>query len=230
MMNFPTPQLNELFESSKPIKGIISIWGGSGVGKTTLALQIAINAANVGNVVFIYSKPNFPYEKVGKILRDNPSNILNNINFISALNFADLNTIVLNLELLILTFLKENKTVINLIVIDSITDLYRLELNKDKKEKNVRLNYQLNQILANLYYLNDTYGTEILIVNELSRKKYNDSTKEVQSGGQVMDYWTNSSIKISRTKKLNVRKFNIIKDSETKSFQLLSNLAEHGFG
>ena len=102
--------------------------------------------------------------------------------------------------------------------------------NKDKKEKNFRLNYQLNQILANLYYLNDTYGTEILIVNELSRKKYNDSTKEVQSGGQVMDYWTNSSIKISRTKKLNVRKFNIIKDSETKPFQLLSNLAEHGFG
>ena len=230
MMNFPTPQLNELFESSKPIKGIISIWGGSGVGKTTLALQIAMSAGKLGNIIFIYSKPNFPYEKVGKLLSGNPSNILNNLNFISALNFADLNTIILNLELLILTFLKENKSVINLIVIDSITDLYRLELNKDKKEKNVRLNYQLNQILANLYYLNDTYGTEILIVNELSRKKYNDSTKEVQSGGQVMDYWTNSSIKISRTKKLNVRKFNIIKDSETKSFQLLSNLAEHGFG
>jgi len=158
------------------------------------------------------------------------SHILNNIIFIFALNFVDLNSIVFNLELLILHFLKENKTPIKLIVIDSITDLYRLELNRDKKEKNFRLNYQLNQILAILYYINDTYGTEILIVNEISRKNEGDATKEVQSGGNVVDYWIKSSIQISRTKKLNVRRFNIIKDPEMKSFHFLIDLSENGFG
>ena len=228
-MNFPTPQLNGIFDSSKPINGILSIWGDFGVGKTTFALQIAMNSAKLGEVVYIYSKPNFPYEKVGKILSDNPSNILNNITFISSLNFTDLNSIVLKLEFLILDYLNENKTPMDLIIIDSITDLYRLELNRDKKEKNVLLNYQLNQMLASLYHINENYGTEVLIVNELSRKNYDDYTKEVQSGGKVMDYWVRNSIKISRTKKLNIRMFEITKHPEMKTFQFLSDLTEHGF-
>lgn len=228
-MNFPTPKLNEFFDSCKPIHGILSIFGDFGVGKTTLALQIAMNTAMKGSVLFVYSKPNLPYGKVGKILSDKSSNILNNIILISVLNFADLNTLVFNLEFLILNFLKESKILINLIVIDSITDLYRLELNKEKKEKNFFLNYQLNQILGNLYYINETYGTEILIVNELSRKSYNDSAKEVQSGGRVMDYWVTNSIKIGRTKKLNVRKFILMKEPKKETFQLLSNLEENGF-
>ncbi|MFX1453722.1 MAG: hypothetical protein ACFFCM_23025, partial [Promethearchaeota archaeon] len=220
----------EFFDSSKPIEGITSIWGDFGVGKTTLALQIALNSAKVGKIVFIYSKPNFPYEKVRKILNSNPSHILNNITFISALNFADLSTSVLNLELLNLTFLKEIKTCINLIVIDSITDLYRLKLNRDKKEKNVRLNYQLNQILANLSYINESYGTEILIVNEISRKNYEDFAIEIQSGGKVMDYWVSGSIKISRTNKLNVRNLKIMKPSVKKILKVSSLLSENGFG
>ena len=229
-MHFPTPKLNEFFDTSKPIDGIISIFGDFGVGKTTLALQVAMNAAKKGNVVFFYSKANFPYEKVGKLLNDYSSQILNNLMFISALSFTDLILTVQNLELLILTSLKENDPSVNLIVIDSITDLYRLELNKDKKEKNFRLNYQLNQILANLYYINESYGPEILIVNELSRKSYENSTKEVQSGGKVMDYWVRNSVKISRTKKLNVRKFKTTKDLEALSLRFLSDLSEHGFG
>ncbi|MFX1442801.1 MAG: hypothetical protein ACFFHV_05250 [Promethearchaeota archaeon] len=228
-MNFPTPKLNEFFNSSKPISGILSVFGDFGVGKTTLALQIAMKTAKEGPIVFIYSKPNFPYEKVSKILNEKSSHILNNIIFICALNFADLCTLVFNLELLTLTFLKEIKTPIRLIVIDSITDLYRLELNRDKKEKNFSLNYQLNQILAILYNINDTYRTEILIVNEISRKNYGDTTKEVQSGGNVVDYWIKSSIQIRRTKKLNVRKLSLIKDSEIKSFNFLLDLSEYGF-
>ncbi len=229
-MNFPTAKLNEFFDTSNPITGILSIFGDFGVGKTTLALQVAMKAAKKGNVVFIYSKPNFPYEKVGKLLNDYSSQILDNIIFISALTFADLIPIVQNIEFLILSSLKENNSLINLIVIDSITDLYRLELNKDKKEKNVHLNYQLNQILANLCYINKVYGTEILVVNELSRKSYENSTKEVQSGGKVMDYWVKNSVKISRTKKLNMRKFKTKREPEILSIKFLSDLSEHGFG
>jgi RecA/RadA recombinase len=229
-MNFPTPKLNDFFETSKPITGILSIFGDLGVGKTTLALQIAISAATKGKVVYFYSKPNFPYEKVGKLLKDYPSQILNNVIFISILNFTDLIPTVENLELLILNSLKENKLSINLILIDSLTDLYRLELNKDKKKKNVHLNYQLNHILANLCYINELFGSEILIVNELSRKSYENSTKEMQSGGKVMDYWVRNSVKISRTKKLNVRKFKTTKELETSSLKFLSELSEHGFG
>ncbi|TFG29911.1 MAG: hypothetical protein EU532_02295 [Promethearchaeota archaeon] len=228
-MHFPISQLNTIFDSSKLIRGIISIWGDFGIGKTTLALQSAINTAKFNKVIFIYTKPDLPYEKIGKFLEDDNSDVLNNILFISTPDFLDLNKIVLNLEFLILHYLREQNIALKLIVVDSITDLYRLELNREKKEKNVTLNYQLNQLLANLNYINEKYVIEVLIVNELSRRNYEDSIKEVQSGGKVMDYWIDYSIKISRTKKLNTRNIVLTKHPEMKNHQFLCNITENGF-
>ena len=228
-MHFPISQLNTIFDSSKLIRGIISIWGDFGIGKTTLALQSAINTAKFNKVIFIYTKPDFPYEKIEKFLEDDTSDVLNNILFISTPDFLDLNKIVLNLEFLILYYLREQNIALKLIVVDSITDLYRLELNREKKEKNVTLNYQLNQLLANLYYINEKYAIEVLLVNELSRRNYEDSIKEVQSGGKVMDYWIDYSIKISRTKKLNARNIVLTKHPEMKNHQFLGNITENGF-
>lgn len=225
-MNFPTPKLNDIFQSTE---GIFSVWGDFGVGKTTFALQTAFNAAKLGKVIYIYSKPNFPSEKVGNIIQDKSTVILENIIFIQSTKFYDLNNIINNLEFLILNSLKENDYSIILIIIDSITALYRLELNREKKAKNINLNYQLNQILANLCYINEMYNIEVLIVNEMSRRSYNEQTEEIQSGGKVMDYWVINSINIKRTNKLNVRKFVLTKHPMNKKIELFSLLSENGF-
>ncbi|MFX1315306.1 MAG: AAA family ATPase [Promethearchaeota archaeon] len=226
-MNFPTHILNTFFKRNDPLKGIFSVWGDFGVGKTTFALQTAINSAKIGKrVIFIYTKPNFPLEKVNMM---KSFKMLDNIAFIQTTNFNELNKITFNFEFLILKFLKENNESFDLIVIDSLTNLYRIELNKNKKEKNYNLNYQLSQILANLCYINETYGIEILIINEISRKNINDRIIEVQSGGKVMEYWVTYSIKLMRTKKLNERKFILTKDPENKSISYKSILTENGF-
>ena len=200
-----------------------------GFEKTTLALQTAINTSKLEKILFIYSKPNFPYEKLRNILPENPINILNNISFISVLNFADLITITANLEFLILKQISEEQNSIKLLIIDSVTDLYRLEINRERKEKNVSLNYQLNQLLASLHYINETYKIDVLIVNEMSRKNYDDKTMEIQSGGKVMVYWVINSIKISRTEQLNVRALLLTKHPEEVDINCLSNLTSHGF-
>ena len=228
-MNFPFPKLNKILETDKSLKGIFSIWGDYGIGKTTLALQTAIISSNQGKILYIYSKPNFPYEKLRKILPENPSTILNNISFILSLNFVELITITKNLELLILKQLMEDKTSYKLIIIDSITDLYRLELNREKKEKNVSLNYQLNQILASLHYIHEIYGIEVLIVNEMSRKSHDGKTEEIQSGGKVMDYWVLYSIKLERTEQLNIREILVTKHPKKTSLNFLSSLTTRGF-
>lgn len=228
-MNFPIPDINKFFETTKSLKGIFSIWGDYGIGKTTLALQTAINSSKQGNILYFYSKPNFPYEKLRNILPENPINILNNISFISVLNFADLITISANLEFLILQQISEEQNLIKLIIIDSVTDLYRLEINRERKEKNVALNYQLNQLLASLHFINETYKIDVLIVNEMSRKSYDNKTLEIQSGGKVMVYWVINSIKISRTEQLNVRALHLTKHLEEDDSNCLSNLTSHGF-
>jgi len=234
-MKVPISELNELFESiEKPIEGIISVFGDLGVGKTTFAIQCAVNAARENKkVVYIYSKPNFPTEKIKKILKEispeKQSDILDQIIFIQTTDFNDLNTIVFNLEFLVLSNLKEKDNMLNLIIIDSITDLYRLEFDRDHKSKNVELNQKLNLIMASLFFINETYSIETLIINESSRKTIDEQTIEVPAGGKVMDYWTKYSINVQRTEKLNVRKFKLIKHPENLKLKILSNLTEKGF-
>ena len=238
-MIFPTPQLNNLLsQNEEPLEGIISIYGDIGVGKTTFSLQTAINAVNQKKkVVYLYTKPNFPIEKLNNLINKERSIIttedsntpIEDLIFIQTTDFNDLITIVFNLEFIILNSLKEKEDILNLIVIDSITDLYRLELNREKKNKNVSLNFQLNQIMANLFYINETYSVEILIANEISKKNQDGQTVEIQSGGKVMDYWVQYAIKINRTDRLNERKFVLAKHPNNKPLSFTSNLTELGF-
>ncbi|MFX1258860.1 MAG: hypothetical protein ACFFAN_13460, partial [Promethearchaeota archaeon] len=87
----------------------------------------------------------------------------------------------------------------------------------------------LSQILANLAFLNNSYGIEVLVVNELSRKNQLDQTLEVQSGGKVVNYWIRYDIKIARTEKLNERTFILREKAENKIFEFISSLTERGF-
>jgi len=228
-MNFPISNLCENFDIDNPPTGIVSLWGDFGVGKTTFVLQTALNATLYGKVIYIYSKPDLPYEKIENILSENSSAIMENLLTLQVLDFYSLNDVISKLEILIITNLKEKESHINFIIIDSLTDLYRLELNKEKKEKNFNLNYQLNQILATLYHLNEIYKIEVLIVNEMSRKNYIEQIKEVQSGGKVMDYWIKYSVKIERTVELNVRKLILAKHPKNRNNELFSKLTKQGF-
>ncbi len=228
-MKFPALELNKYFNSQNILRGIFSVFGDFGVGKTTFALQTAINSTKYGkSIIYVYTKPNFPFDKIKLIYKDS-MDILDNILFIQTTNFEELNYIIFNFEFLILKSPNYNKPKIELIIIDSLTNLYRLELNKDKKEKNYNLNYQLNQILANLTYLNEIYDIEILVINELSRKSIDDLIIDVQSGGNVMKFWVNYNLKIIKSNKLNERKFYFTNISENYTIEFISHLREKGF-
>lgn len=228
-MLFPTSDLNELLKTLPSFKGITSIWGDFGVGKTTFALQTAMNTVRHENkIIYIYSKPNFPTEKILKMVKGSIET-LKSITFIQTESFEDLYNIVYNLEFLILKNIKLMKEKYELIVIDSLTDLYRLALNKEKKEKNYNLNYNLNQILANLSFINNTYNIDILIVNEKVNKMVSNQIIEVQSGGKVMEYWVLLNIKIERTEILKQRKLIITKHPEIQNIEFTYNLTKNGF-
>ncbi|MFW9939874.1 MAG: hypothetical protein ACFFFT_02445 [Candidatus Thorarchaeota archaeon] len=228
-MKFPTSILNDYLRGFPFFRGIISVWGDFGVGKTTFAIQTSMNSIkNENRIIYIYSKPIIPYEIINRLLQDSIE-YLDKITFIIPNNFEDLHDIVFNLEYLILRNLNETNNQIALIVIDSLTDLYRLELNREKKDKNYNLNYKLNHILATLSYLNDTYDTNILIVNEKVQIRDKIQPTETQSGGKVMEYWVALDIKIERTEILKKRKFSLTKRPEDKHISFISELTENGF-
>ncbi len=228
-MKFPILELNKYFSSQETLQGIFSLFGDFGVGKTTFALQTAFNSIKQGNfTIYVYTKPNFPSEKI-LLINKHSQDILNNIIFIQTTSFEELSSIIFNFEFLILNYLNNQKPKLEMIIIDSITNLYRLELNKNKKEKNYNLNYKLNQMLATLTYLNQSYGIEILVINELSRKSLDDLIIDVESGGNVMKYWVKYNLKISKTSKLNERKLLFKSIADNYTIKLIQNLREQGF-
>ncbi|MHA1689467.1 MAG: hypothetical protein ACTSUN_09065, partial [Promethearchaeota archaeon] len=81
-MYFPIPKINEFFRLSTLINGIISIYGDFGIGKTTLALQVALKAAEKGaRVIFLYTKPIFPLQKLHDLsFKFKALNALDNLN------------------------------------------------------------------------------------------------------------------------------------------------------
>ncbi len=229
-MQFPLTKVNEFFKSIGAKEGITSLWGDFGVGKTTLSLQTAnIYALNKKKVLYIYTKPNLPFKKISAVFENNLEDVLERIIFIHATNFDDIFNFIFNLEFVVLNDLKTKNVTFNLIIIDSITDLYRLELNREKKGKNIILSYRLNQLLANLVNLEQKYEIGILIVNENSRRTLEGQTFEVESGGNVMQYWVTNSIKIERTDIANNRRFVLDRGNDNTPFMLNSMLTKRGF-
>ena len=229
-MQFPLTKVNEFFKSTNTKEGITSLWGDFGVGKTTLSLQTANTyALKKKKVLYIYTKPNLPIKKISAVFENNLEDVLEHIIFIHTPNFDDIFKFIFNLEFAVLKDLKTENGTFNLIIIDSMTDLYRLELNREKKGKNFILNYRLNQLLANLVNLNQKYEICILIVNENSRRTQEGQTYEVESGGNVMQYWVINSIKIERTDVTNNRRFILHKGNDNISFLLNSILTKRGF-
>ena len=88
-MKFPTLELSNYINSQNILQGVFSVYGDFGVGKTTFALQTAISSAKLGNtVIFIYTKPNFPSEKILLINKDS-NKCLDNILFIQTTNYNE---------------------------------------------------------------------------------------------------------------------------------------------
>ena len=224
-MKFPLDQFNKEMDSEE----FVSIWGEMGVGKTTLALQIALNNIYVGESVFyFYSKPRLPLEKIESLLPTMDTNILKKLKTMLIKDFNDLYRIVLDLEIYFLKDKKEKQDYPKLIIIDSLTDLYRLDLYKDKKDKNLILNYKLNHLLGTLTHINNKFSVNILVVNEISYIQSEEHSLEIQSGGKVMRYWIPFSIKIARSEIMNKRILYLYKNSEIQ-FELLATLSEKGF-
>lgn len=229
-MEFPLNKINEFFKSSGNKEGITSLWGDFGVGKTTLSLQTAkSHAINKKKVLYIYTKPNLPLKKINCVFENNFEYALEYISFIHTTTFDDIFNFIFDLEFVVLEDLKTKNGTYNLIVIDSMTDLYRLELNREKKDKNFILNYKLNQLLANLVQLKQKYKIELLIVNEISRRTQNGHTYDVESGGNVMHYWVTNSIKIERSEIVNNRKFILYRGHDNNPLKLNSMLSQRGF-
>lgn len=152
---------------------ITHIYGTPASGKTTIALLASYNASKEGKVIYLDSEGGFSVERLQQIAGEEVENVLEKIMLIEPTEFDEQKVAIRKLS----DIVANSKA--NLVIVDSISVLYRLEENRDIKE--------LGRQLAQLLRIGRRHKIPVLITNQV----YTDieTGRIVSVGGDIMRYW-----------------------------------------
>lgn len=199
---------------------ITTIYGSSGTGKTTTCLLAAIACIRSGKkVIFVDTEGSFSTFRFQQLLvGEEMQQYLEKIFVLKPMAFADQSKAVQRLKELV------NES-IGLIIVDSISTLYRVELAKNEsvRASNSELGLQL-------FYLNNVarkWNIPVIITSQVYADfEERDQVKMV--GGDILKYGSKCLISIEKYK--TVRKAMIIKHrSQPENKIILFSIVEGGF-
>lgn len=186
----------EKISPNKAVSKLIHIFGEAGSGKTTLALQLTCGIGLLGKkVIFIDTEGKVSGTKIKAIAREKAFPKINQmLKLYVPSNFQEQHSLVSNLEYYVLN------QEIGLIIIDTITNLYRQEENFGKNKKNIyeKLAFQV----ALLRKISREKRVPIILFNQATMTKIKDSEglkslkRERVSpvAKAIMEYWADREI------------------------------------
>ncbi|MEM1988705.1 MAG: AAA family ATPase [Candidatus Woesearchaeota archaeon] len=209
-ITFGISWLDELVDGIKP-KQINMIYGPAGVGKSTLCYIIANNYLKYENknILYIDNDHNFSAERILQI-NQNPE-ILKRFIVVKPSNVLEFQSLIDNL----------NKFEdVDLIFIDSIASIYRIELY-DKQLKEI-----LGKMLSDIKKLRDFVEKNnkfLILVNQI----YGENEKDI-FGYENVQYIANVIFEISRNNK-EIRSIKLIKHPYIKEFEKNFRITNNSF-
>lgn len=154
--------------------GVIThVYGPPASGKTNLALMATARASREGRVLFVDSEGGFSVERLRQITRNDLS-VLDSLLLIEPTSFDEQKVAVSKLAEIV------PQEQVSLIIVDSISMLYRLEEEKDIRD--------LGRMLAKLLHLARKYHLPVLATNQVYTDI--DSGKITSVGGRIHEYWS----------------------------------------
>jgi len=167
---------------------ITTVYGPAGSGKTLVCLLAAINASRKGKVIYIDTEGGFSPERLKQLSRDY-QRVMENIFFLKPTTFAEQKKNFEKLKNLV-------SEKIGLIVVDSISMLYRLEL---KQEDSIHdINRELAQQIAYLTEIARKKNIPVIITNQVYAN-FDDKNKVNIVGGDVLRYGSKCLIELQIT-------------------------------
>jgi len=150
--------LDKLLGGGFPTKSVSLIYGEAETGKTSLAVQCAVNCARRGSKsLFIDTDGTFSYERLSQIAEYDYQKISPLLIITRPTTFQEQSRAIDQLEKVI-----TNK--FGLIVVDTATSLYRVEL--EDTEETYAANRELNRQLAVLTQIVKTCGLAALVISQ----------------------------------------------------------------
>ena len=167
---------------------ITTVYGPAGSGKSTLSLLAAIAMAKTRKkVIFIDTEGGFSVTRIMQLC-DNNAEILEKILIFRPTSFNEQMHHILKLKSMI-------NEKIGIIIVDTISMLYRLELGKNEGVKHI--NNQLSIQIAHLTDIARTSHIPILLTNQVySDFEIPDNVKMV--GGDLLDYGSKCLIELRK--------------------------------
>jgi len=213
------PFLDQLLQGGYDEDIVTTIYGPSGSGKTNLCLIAAVKVAEAGKkVLFMDTEGGIGVERINQVAQDYPS-ILPRMIFFSPATFEEQKS-----------FFEEIRSMANeqigLIVIDSISMLYRLELGKNEDVYDI--NAALGRQLAYLVEIARKKKIPVLVTTQVySDFDHRDQVKIV--GGDLLKYGSKCLIELFRfanCRGLTLRKHRSLPESLEAKFRIVQNGVE----
>jgi DNA repair protein RadB len=185
------------------------VYGEAETGKTCLAVQCAVNAARLGcKTIFIDSEGTFSSKRLSQIAHHDLKKVSPMIILVKPSTFKE--------QALVIDRLEEYLTsTVGLVIIDTITSLYRAEMSEEK-ETTFELNRELGRQLACLAQIAKTKKVAVLITSQV-RSTFIEGSGEIEPvATRVLRFWSDTVLNLKPTSQRNALKAVLEKHSERK--------------
>lgn len=191
--------LDEQLKGGLPEGTLSLLYGEAETGKTTLAVQCAVNCARIGHkTIFIDCDGTFSPNRMAQIARDDFDKIAPQIILMQPADFDQQAVVVERLD----EYISRR---VGLIVVDTVTGLYRERLG-DVMQLNFTLNRELNRQMACLAQITKTRKVASLVIGQV-RSLVSGEEETVQPVAmRVLKFWADTTITLQPTAQTKVIK------------------------
>jgi len=200
--------LDKLLEGGFPADGISLVYGEAETGKSALAVQCAVNCARMGyKSLFIDSDGTFSPKRLSQIAYYDYEEISPSIILMKPTTFQE--------QVVAIDHLDEYITKkFGLIVVDTITSLYRVELGSPKET--FALNRELNRQVALLAQIAKTHKVAVLITSQVRSVFLEEHVIMEPVATRVLKFWSDVVLNLKQTGQTRVIKVLLEKYPERK--------------
>jgi DNA repair protein RadB len=185
--------LDKLLNGGIEIGAVTNIYGPAGTGKTNIALAAAINCKR--KIIYIDTEGSFSSERFSQL--GGTKEQLKNMIFFEPHSWEEQHEAVKKLEDIV------KKGDIDLIVIDSMVTLYRLELDQQNFSL---INKQLATQYSILSKIGRKYKIAVLVTNQVYGLLNKEGKGEIElTSRAIAKYWAKALIELKKTGKDNQR-------------------------
>jgi len=181
--------LDKLLNGGLQPGNVSMVYGEAETGKTSLAIQCAVNATRLGcKAIFIDSDGSFTPRRLAQIASHDLNEVAPKITLVQPTTFQE--------QALAIDRLDQYLTPqVGLIVVDTITSLYRAEFDKSK-EKMFKMNRELGRQLANLAQIARTRKIATLITSQVRNVFLEGSVTTEPVATRSLKFWSDTVLNL----------------------------------